>query len=108
MQYFLSGKEEADHFDNGQHAIIRRSTNEKVRLLCFLTRRLVDGLLETRHGGQRLEFAGSSIDSVAVVVTVGVRMRDVQRQLALRHDNRTTLTVNDEYDAQDLFNSSVL
>jgi REase_DpnII-MboI len=105
MQNFLSGKEEADHFDKGQHAIIRRSTNEKVRLLCFLTKRLVDGMLETRHGGQRLEFAGSSIDSVALVVTIGTRMLDVQRQLALRHDKRPTLTVADEYDAQDLFNS---
>lgn len=104
-QYFLSGKEEADLFDKGDHAKIRRSVSEKVAILGYLARKLLDGTLETRHGGQRLAFAGASTDSVAVTVSVGARMLDVQRQLANRHANRPTITVTDEYDAQDLFHS---
>jgi len=104
-QYFLSGKEEAELFDKGEHARIRRSVSEKVTILGYLTRKLLDGTLETRHGGQRLAFGGSSMDSVAVTVEVGARMLDVQRQLAKRHSNRATIAFNDEYDAQDLFNS---
>jgi hypothetical protein len=104
-QYFLSGKEEADLFEKEEHARIRRSVSEKAAILVFLTKKLVDGTLETRHGGQRLDFAGGSIDSVAVVVAVGARMLDVERQLKDRHDSRPTITVKDEYDAQDLLNA---
>jgi hypothetical protein len=104
-QYFLSGSEEADLFEKQEHARIRRSVSEKCAVLVFLTKRLVDGTLETRHGGQRLDFADSSIDSVAVVVALGSRMLDVERQLKNRHDSRPTITVQDEYDAQDLLNA---
>lgn len=104
-QYFLSGKEEADLFEKGDHARIRRSVSEKVAILGYLTKRLLDGTLETLHGGQRVEFAGTSIDSVAVAVSVGAKMLDVQRQLVKRHSGRPTIEVNDEYDAQDLYNS---
>ncbi len=104
-QFFLSGKDEADLFERNEHAKIRRSVSEKAAILVFLTKKLVDGTLETRHGGQRLDFAGNSFDSVAVVVAVGARMLNVQRQLRNRHGSRPTITVSDEYDAQDLFNA---
>jgi hypothetical protein len=104
-QYFLSGKEESELFEKKDYARIRRSVGEKAAILGYLARRLVDGTLETRNGGQRLDFAGSSIDSVAVTVAIGARMLDVQRQLKTRHAGRPTITVTDEYDAQDLFNA---
>jgi hypothetical protein len=104
-QFFLSGRDEAELFEKGEHATIRRSVIEKAALIGFLTRKLLDGTLETIHGGQRLDLAGSSLDSVAVTVTIGERMLDVQRQLKNRHKSRPTLEVTDEYDAQDLFNS---
>ena len=105
IQFFQSGEEEAALFEKGEHAKIRRSVIEKAAVLGFLTRKLLEGTLETRHGGQRLDFAGSSLDSVAVTVTIGARMLDVQRQLKNRYGSRPTINVADEYDAQDLFNS---
>lgn len=104
-QYFLSGKEEADRFEKGDLAAVRRSVAEKAKLLTFLTKRLVDGTLETKHSGLRLQFASGPLDSVQVVVTIANRMREVERQLRIRHDSRTTLEVHDEHDAQDLFHA---
>lgn len=105
MQYFLSGKEEAEHYGRGEHGDVRRSVSEKVSMLAWLTRKVVDGTLETRHSGQRVAFAGGMLDSVQIVVTSGQRMLEVARQLTRRHSNRPTIELNDEYDAQDLFHS---
>jgi hypothetical protein len=101
-RYFLSGKEEAERLARGEHGGILRSLAEKVSLIAKLTRLVLDGRLETKHAGQRLEFAGSSLDSVQIIVALGERFRDVERQLKHRHDKRATLEVKDEYDAQDL------
>lgn len=105
FRHFLTGAEEADRFKKDLHGDIRRSVTEKTSLISRLTRLLLDGTLETKHSGQRLDFAGSSLDSVKVVLTVGERSREVRRQLKRRHSNRHTLEVNDEYDAQDLMHS---
>lgn len=104
-KHMLSGKEEADRFDKNEHGEIRRSIVEKAQLIAFLLRKLLDGTLETKGAGPYLQFAGASIDSVRIALALGERFRDVERQLQRRHDHRATLTVSDEYDAQDLYHS---
>lgn len=105
LRAFLDGKDEADRFAKGEHADVRRSVVEKVSLIAKLARCTLDGTLETKRSGQRVEFAGASLDSVAVVTTIGARFLDVSRQLKRRYAQRATLEVNDEYDAQDLVHS---
>lgn len=104
-QHLLLGKEEAEKFNKGEHGDIRRSTSDKARLIAFLLRRLLDGTLEAKGVGPYVGFAGSVLDSVRVAVAVGERFRDVQRQLARRHQQRPTLEVRDEHDAQDLYHA---
>lgn len=105
LRAFLDGKDEAERFAKGEHADVRRSVVEKVSMIAKLTRSTLDGTLETKRSGQRVEFAGANLDSVAVVTKVGARFLDVSRQLKRRHGNRPTLAVGDEYDAQDLVHS---
>lgn len=88
-----------------QHGDIRRSIAEKAIAIASLGRRLLDGTLETKGAGPYLTFAGGAIDSIQVVLSVGERFRDVARQLTRRHDQRPTLKVTDEYDAQDLYHA---
>ncbi|MEM9461853.1 MAG: hypothetical protein AAGF11_47280 [Myxococcota bacterium] len=102
---WLAGHEEARLFDEGKHGDIKRSCEEKARLLAFLAERFIRGRLITRHGGLRVSFAGETLDAVRVVTTLGQRALDVARQLRRRHANRSTLEVNDEYDWQDLLHA---
>ncbi|MEK6410404.1 MAG: hypothetical protein AABN34_26070 [Acidobacteriota bacterium] len=102
----LSGAEEAEKFKNGEHSEIRRSTAVKAKIIGLLLDRLLSGKLETKLSGPRVDFAGSWIDSVRLIAAIGERFSEVSRQMQKRHGvGRTTLTVNDEYDAQDLFHS---
>ncbi len=102
LRAFLDGKDEAERFAKEEHADVRRSVVEKVSIIAKLARFTMDGVLETKRSGQRVEFAAGGLDSVGVVTTIGARFLDVSRQLKRRHGNRPTLEVNDEYDAQDL------
>lgn len=102
---WLAGNEEAKLFDEGKHGDIKRSCEEKARLLAFLAERFLHGQLITRHGGSRLSFAGEMLDAVQVVTTLGQRALDVSRQLRQRHGQRPTLIVEDEYDWQDLLHA---
>jgi hypothetical protein len=45
------------------------------------------------------------LDAIRLVEEIGSRMEYVRRQLLVRHANRDTLKVNDEYDFQDLLHS---
>lgn len=101
----LSGAEEAEKFKHGEHSEIRRSTAVKAKIIALLLGRLLSGKLETKLSGPRVDFAGSWIDSVRLIAAIGERFRDVSRQLQKRREGRSTLTVTDEYDAQDLFHS---
>jgi len=47
----------------------------------------------------------SQEDSVAMVRKLLIRFHQVSRQLRVRHENRETLNVEDEYDVQDLLHS---
>jgi DpnII restriction endonuclease len=101
----LTGEEEAKLFDEGKHGEIKRSCEEKVRLIAFLGDRFLRSNLITAQGGSRILFAGEMLDAVQVVIALGERALDVTRQLLQRYSNRPTLEVNDEYDWQDLFHA---
>jgi hypothetical protein len=103
FRYFLNGNDEVDRFAKNEHGDIRRSLDEKVSLIAKLATLTLDGNLETKRAGKKLEFAGSLLDSVHTVTTIGQRFLDVSRQLERRHDNRPTIKITDEYDSQDLF-----
>jgi hypothetical protein len=101
----LTGEEEAIRFDEGKHGEIKRSCEDKVRLIAFLAERFLRGDLTTAQGGSRVLFAGEMLDAVQVVIALGERALDVSRQLQQRYSSRPTLVVNDEYDWQDLFHT---
>lgn len=105
LTHFLFGKDEAERFERKEHGEVRRSVNEKVKLVAYLAERLLTGRLETKHYGPRVGFAGSTLDAVRTVIGLGERFWDVSRQMRRRHKDRPTLELNDEYDAQDLFHS---
>jgi hypothetical protein len=105
LRSFLPGKVEAERFSKKEHAEVRRSVVEKVSIIAKLAKLTLDGALETKRSGRRIEFAAASLDSVGVVTTIGARFLDASRQLKRRHGGRPTLEVNDEYDAQDLFHA---
>jgi hypothetical protein len=102
FRHFLNGKDELDRLAKNEHGDIRRSLDEKVSLIAKLATLTLDGNLETKRAGKKLEFAGSLLDSVRTVTTIGQRFLDVSRQLEHRHDNRSTIKITDEYDSQDL------
>ncbi len=101
----LSGKDEAERLSTKSFNEIRRSVSEKAKLIAFILKRVIAGTLETKNGGRRVPFAGTNVDNVRLLVAVGEKFLDVSRELTRRHDKRDTLTVNDEYDAQDLYRS---
>jgi hypothetical protein len=45
------------------------------------------------------------VDALEKIELIANRFHTVARQLLQRHSNRTTLTINDEYDVQDLFHA---
>ena len=47
----------------------------------------------------------ASIDSLAIIANLCDKFHNVVKQLRQRHDGRTTLDVEDEYDVQDLFHA---
>jgi len=102
FRHFLIGKDEADRIAKKEHGDIRRSLDEKVSLIAKLATLTLDGNLETKRAGKKLEFASSLLDSVRTVTSIGQRFLDVSRQLKRRHGGRPTIEINDEYDSQDL------
>jgi hypothetical protein len=102
FRYFLDGKEEGKKAKEGKHGEIKRSIEEKTRLIAFLCERYLKSEIRVLGGRQRVDFAGTTLEVVAVIVEIGARMLFVQRQLLVRHNNRPTIKVEDEYDAQDL------
>ncbi|WJK33982.1 hypothetical protein [Solwaraspora sp. WMMA2065] len=99
---FLPGKEEANRFKSGDFGAINSSTTTKARANLDILRALLAGQLRTQRSSGSVRFAGQQIDAVDTILTIGQRMRDVERELSRRHGGRPTITVADEYDAQDL------
>ena len=105
QRYWLAGKDEADKADTQDYGAIQGSTSEKCRAIAQLFRLLADGALVTQDSAGAVDFAGSRVDAVRIIVTLAERMLDVQRSLTRRHGGRSTLKVSDEYDVQDLLRS---
>jgi hypothetical protein len=73
FRHFLSGRDEADRLARSEHADVRRSLDEKVSLIAKLATLTLEGSLETKRAGRKLEFAGTLLDSVRIVATIGQR-----------------------------------
>jgi len=103
MPHFMRGETEPEAIAQGAYGPVVNSTTEKVRLLSEVFRLLCSGRLKTLNSVGWVNFAGEQIDAVSAVMCVAERMQMVYAELARRHDKRDTLTLKDEYDAQDLF-----
>lgn len=101
-RYSLSGAEQAQRFRDAAHADLARCAEERARSIAALAELFVSGGLQTERSGPAVNFADRSLDSVEVILAIGVRLEDVGRELARRHAGRSTLMLADEYDYQDL------
>ncbi len=102
MFSFLQGKEEAARFKSGDFGAIAGSATTKARAILDILQALLSGRLKTEQSAGATRFAGERIDAVEAVLSLGDRLRYVERELGRRHDKRPTLTISDEYDVQDL------
>lgn len=105
MPFFKTGKAEADAYGAGDYGLIERSTSEKAHLISLLFLRTVAGDLQTQTSVGSLDFANTRLDAVRIVLALADRFVLVSRSLSVRYNNRETLRLKDEYDAQDLFRS---
>lgn len=105
MPFFKKGTDEVEALEAGNYGLIERSCAEKANIIAKLLMLYASGRLKTRHSVGSVEFAESYIDAVKCVLAVGDRFRYIERELRHRHGNRSTLTVEDEYDAQDVLRS---
>lgn len=105
MSFFKDGKEEARAYSDGDYGLVERSAGEKAHLLASLLTDFRSGALQTANSVGMLEFAGGHVDAVQVVLLLGERFLYVERELGRRYGDRATITINDEYDAQDLLRS---
>ncbi|MFF9561980.1 hypothetical protein ACF1AJ_01405 [Leifsonia sp. NPDC014704] len=105
MPFFKDGRDEVAAFSSGDYKACENSTGEKSSLLASALVAFTRGELITANSVGRLTFADAQLDAVDVVLELGHRMLDVERELSHRHDSRPTLTVSDEYDSQDLYRS---
>jgi REase_DpnII-MboI len=105
LRDFLPGAEEAAKMATGDISPITSSTERKTRTISLLFRRLIKGQLQTQNSVGSVRFAGDQLDAVATVLALGDRFLYVGRALKQRYDNRSTLELADEYDAQDLLRS---
>ncbi len=105
MPHFILGRDEATAIAKGEYGPVINSTSEKVHLISVLFDLLLTGKLKTLNSVGWVEFAGEQIDAVQVVLQVAERTRRVWVELQKRYDGRDTLSLKDEYDAQDLMRS---
>lgn len=101
-RHALSGSDEGAAVKNGEHGRVRRSVEEKTHWIAKLAVLFLEGRLKTKRSAGMIEVGGSKVDAVRAVLQLGGRSRYVERELARRREGRSTITVTDEYDAQDL------
>lgn len=105
MPAFKDGKDEAKAFADGNFGLVERSVGEKAHLLASILTDFKSGALQTANSVGMVRFADEHLDAVKVVLALGYRFLNVERELRIRRDKRATLEVKDEYDAQDLMRS---
>ncbi|WP_374252456.1 hypothetical protein [Xanthobacter sp.] len=66
---------------------------------------LASMLDEIRYYGTESEFDEFRIDAISIIERICLRFHSVARQLRSRHADRDTLTIEDEYDVQDLIHA---
>jgi hypothetical protein len=104
-QHFLPGEEEAKRFDANDHTAIKQSVAEKVDLIAELSRRIIDGDLQTKNAGRRVRFAEGTLDSIRISISLAESLRSVSRPLTERRGSRPTLSLDDEGDYQDIYHA---
>lgn len=105
QRYWMTGKDEADKAEAEDFGAIQRSTSEKSRGIAHLFEAFMAGSLVTQDSAGAVEFAGTQVDAVKIVLELANRMLNVERSLKRRHGKRATLVIEDEYDVQDLLRS---
>lgn len=107
LNFFKDGKAEAEAFSKGEYGLCERSAAEKSLLIANIFTQFRAGTLRTANSVGTLTFADEHLDAVRVILTLGDRFLNVERELARRYGKptRPTLKVKDEYDAQDLLRS---
>ena len=101
-RYARWGPKEPELIDSHEYTAVQQSVTEKVRLLADIFNLLVEGRLQTENSAGEVQFADAHLDAVSVVLALADRFLLVQRALRRRHSGRSTIEINDEYDAQDL------
>jgi hypothetical protein len=101
-RYSLTGSDQAERFERGDHASLSRCAAEQASHLAQLTQLFVSGQLQTERSGPLVHFADQLIDSLGVVAGLAGRMDLVAAALRVRHGNRPGFDLSDEYDYQDL------
>jgi len=104
-RHFLPGEEEAKRFDAHDHTAIKQSVAEKLNLIAELSRRIIDGDLETKNAGRRVRFAEGTLDSIRISSSLAESLRSVSRPLTERRGSRPTLNLDDECDYQDIYHA---
>ncbi|HEX9367540.1 MAG TPA: hypothetical protein VF921_12985 [Vicinamibacterales bacterium] len=104
-QYFLPGDEEAKRFDVNDHTAIKQSVAEKLDLIAELSRRVIDGDLQTKNAGRRVQFAEGTLDSIRISISVAEGLRSASRPLRVGRGSRPILALDDESDYQDLYHA---
>jgi hypothetical protein len=97
------GAEEPALVSKREFMAVQQSATEKVRLLSELFVLLIKGRLQTDTSAGDVMFADAHLDAVKVVLNLADRFLLVRRALKRRREDRETLQISDEYDAQDLF-----
>lgn len=101
-RYTMSGPEQGQAFREGRHADLARCTSERAATIAQLTSLFADGRLQTGRSGPALRWGGVLIDSVETVLALGSRIRDAADVLRRRRQGKPAISLDDEYDYQDM------
>jgi hypothetical protein len=72
----------------------------RAAVIAATVRRAIETMLDSAHAA-RWQLNRSERDATELIINLCQRFPRFARQLAARHDNRTALTIADEYDVQD-------
>jgi len=101
MRGFMAGADEAEAFTEDNWGDVTRSAATKAKLISDLFETVLARTLRTNNSAGYVKFAGSQLDAVATVLTLGERFLYVQRALANRKpSSRPSIEFADEADDQ--------
>lgn len=100
---FKNGQTEAQLFESGDWVTLSRSAASKAKIIAQVATLLTAGTVRTAGSAGTVPFAGSRLDAVPLVLTLGEKMLLVQRSLRIHPRRRNTIVFADEYDDQYLY-----